>query len=233
MPLSPNIPTSFVPKQQITPAARPRSSGENLFLFISLIVLAVSLLGTGGVFAYDRYLKSVDADKATEVENVQKSISTSSVEEYVRSRDRFSQAKNILNEHIASSQFLALLEKLTLQNVYFDTLHLTLNKDHSAKITLTGTARNFNALAAQSSTFSAERALKGTVFSDITNLKNGQVSFSVTTSLNADFLTMTVPTAVTPTPIVTTPATTTVATSTSATTTPKNATTTQLKPTAL
>jgi hypothetical protein len=235
MALSPNIPTSFVPKQQITPAPRHRSSGENLFMSISLVILAVSLLGAGGVFGYQQYLNSVDKDKAAEVENVQKTISTSDVEEYVRSRDRVSEAKTILDQHIATSQFLALLEKLTIQNVYFDSLHLTLNDDRSAKIVLTGTARNFNALAAQSSVFSAERELKGTVFSDITTLKNGLVSFSVTTSLDADFLVMEVPTAGAPLPSLPV-ATSTPLTATStpvATSTSKSASTTPLKATPL
>lgn len=220
---SPGIPTSFVPKQPVATGPSPRytRSGGNLFMMIASLVLGLSVVAGIGVFAYERYLSGVRDSKQAEVEQVRENINSEVVEDFIRTRDRFSAAQGLLNEHVAASQFFDLLEALTLQNVRFSGLSFTLSDDRSAKIHMDGTARSFNALAAESSAFASEKRIKRAIFSDITvDPATRNVSFSLDAELAPALLTLS--TAATPAfvPAATTTQVTPTATSTATSSAP-------------
>ncbi len=185
---SPTIPTSFVPKQPVHATARFTKSGGNTFLALSLFMLAVSLVSAGGVFAYEQYLSGVERSKSLELSTAEASVNAEAVEAFVRTRDRFSVAAEILNSHVAVSRFFDLLESLTLTNVRYDTFSYALLPDGSGEIGLNGVARSFNALAAQSAAFSSEKNLKRAIFSGIQVGEDGEVNFSVTADANPELL---------------------------------------------
>src|SRR5690606_35233515 len=124
---------------------------SNLFLVIAMFLLSLAVVGAAGVFLYERYLEGVAERKAVAVAQAQAQVNPDTVEDFIRTRDRFSSAKTILDNHVAVSQFFDLLEATTLQTVRFDDLSFTLAEDRTAEITMSGVARTFNALAAQSS----------------------------------------------------------------------------------
>lgn len=185
---SPTIPTSFVPKQPVHATARFTKSGGNTFLALSLFMLGVSLVSAGGVFAYEQYLAGVERAKSLELSTAEASVNAEAVEAFVRTRDRFSVAADILNSHVAVSRFFDLLESLTLTNVRYDTFSYTLLPDGSGEIELNGVARSFNALAAQSAAFSAEKNLKRTIFSGIQVGEDGEVNFTVSAEADPKLL---------------------------------------------
>jgi Tfp pilus assembly protein PilN len=180
--IPPTIPTSFVPKQPVT-APRKRTSGANPFLALSYIVLAVAIAGATGVFGYQYFLASVAKKKANDVVTAQKQIDQATVTEFIRLRDRFTAAKGILDSHVGLSQFFTDLEGLTLQGVQFNTLKITVTGDHQATISMTGIARSFNTLAAQSSAFASDKRIKRAIFSGITS-KAGGVAFNLEAQLD-------------------------------------------------
>jgi hypothetical protein len=183
---------------------------------LSLVILGIAILGAGGVFGYERYLLSIRDTKSVAVQKAQEGIDASTVEEFIRTRDRFTAAKGLLNNHVAVSNFFNLLESLTLQNVRFNSLSFTLAEDRSAEIQMNGTARTFNALAAQSSAFSAEKRIKRAIFSDIKVNDNKTVSFSLGAEVDPKLLVLIPEDA----PVVPVEETTTASSSQSATTTP-------------
>lgn len=185
------IPTSFVPKQPVGGGQRFSQSGGNTFLVLSLIILGIALVASLGVFGYERYLMSIRDAKSQEVARAQESIDAAKVEEFIHMRDRFSAAKGLLDQHIALSNFFNLLESITLQNVRFNSLSLTIANDRSAEIQMTGNARTFNALAAQSSAFAAEKRIKRAIFSDIQVNENKTVSFALTADVDPKLLLLT------------------------------------------
>ena len=193
MPVSPTIPTSFVPKQPLDAPRRKMDAGDNILLIVSLIILAASLIMAGGVFGYQKYLESAIEVKAAALEDARSTIDQSEVEELIRLKDRFVLGKSLLQNHIASSRFFALLETITLENVKYDELELLVSDDRSTSVTLTGYARNFNTLAAQSNEIAAERNFKRAIFSDISLNTNGTVEFTLTAYVNADLMRMAVP----------------------------------------
>ena len=167
--------------------------GSNVLLIISLVILAVSVVTAGAVFGYQKYLESVVEVKNAALTEARSQIDREQVEELIRLKQRFDSGKELLRDHVSSSQLFALLESVTLENVSFGDMTLTVADDRSAIITLTGTARNFNTLAAQSNEIAAQRDFKRAIFSEISLNTNGTVGFSLNASLDADLMRMEMP----------------------------------------
>lgn len=220
------IPTSFVPKQPVrTGRERFTKSGGNLLMTISLVILGAALLACAGVFAYERYLTSVSTAKQQQVADAENSIDQGQLENFIRARDRFTAAKGVLDTHVAASRFFSLIESLTLGNVRFTSLSFVLASDRSAQIRMDGVAKSFNALAAESSAFAAQREVKRAIFSGIRVLENKTVSFSLDADLEPsllEFLAAPSTTTVETVPAATTSTASTTSSGTASTTPPSN-----------
>ena len=189
MALSPGIPTSFVPRQPVQPTRRPTSSGTNLFLIASLIIAGLVIAVAVGVFAYNKFLLHTLASKQAELTTAQSQVDENTVEDFIRLRDRLANGKDLLDNHVVLSQFFDALESLTLQNVQFTDMKLSVAGDHTATLEMTGTAKNFNALAAQSNAFAADKRIKRAIFSDITITDSKLVSFKLSADVDSELIT--------------------------------------------
>lgn len=231
MALSPTIPTSFVPKQPVlrTVPNRPKSSGANLFMVISFFLLGAAVLGSVAVFGYQQYLKGVIASKEADLKAAEERINFSTVEEFIRVRNRFTASQELLDQHVALSQFLTVLESTTLASVRYSSMAFTLEDDGTPTVEMSGVARSFNALAAQSNALGTDTRIKSAIFSGIKVNPNNSVSFTLTADLSPTLVTMMdpadlpaqqrfVPPVATSTATTTT---TTAATTTAATTSPR------------
>lgn len=173
-----------MPKQLSgTGPQRPVKSGTNLFLIVTLAIFGLSVLVALLTFAYDKLLVRTLAGKQAELSAAQAKIDENTIDEFVRLRDRLTAGKDLLANHIVLSQFFDDLESLTLQNVRFADLKLAIANDHTAKLEMNGTARSFNALAAQSNALAAEKRIKRAIFSGI-SLKDGVVTFKMTADID-------------------------------------------------
>lgn len=158
---------------------------------ISFIILGISVLLALGVFAYQQYLQSARNAKADEVQKAQASIDTANVEDFIRTRNRFSAAGTLLDNHIVASNFFSVLESITLENVRFNSLDFKVGEDNETEIHMEGIARTFNALASQSSAFAAEKRIKRAIFSDIAVGEQNTVTFSLTAELDPRLISFT------------------------------------------
>lgn len=158
----------------------------------SVFALGLALVGAGGAFGYKEYLKGIEKERVAALKAAQNGVNTDEVDQYIRSRDRFGAALDVLDGHIALSNFFDLLEEITLVNVRFDSFSYSLLEDGTAEISLSGSARSFNALAAQSSVFSSEKNLRGAIFSGIELDEDGTVGFSVDATVTPEILAFTV-----------------------------------------
>lgn len=223
MALPPTIPTSFVPKQPVTTSNRHRTAAANPFLALAYLITAIVVVGCFAVFGYQLYLENVAKAKATDVVAAQNAIDQATVTEFIRLRDRFVEGQTILNNHIALSQFFDALEKLTLTGVRFSGVRITVSDDRTGLIDMSGSARTFNTLAAQSAELATDKRIKRAIFSGITsNPKDGSVSFSLTAELDPTVVTRSAvaPVVVEPEIVETPAAPVTPATTTATTTTP-------------
>lgn len=149
-----------------------------------MFVLGLAVLAAAGTFAYGKYLKHELQVKAEELATAQRAVDEDQVEDFVRLRDRLTYGRDLLDNHVALSQVFDVLEKQTLVSVRFSSLELTVADDHTAQIEIEGTARNFNALAAQSNAFASEKGIRRAIFSGIVVNANNTVNFRLTADLD-------------------------------------------------
>jgi hypothetical protein len=154
-----------------------------MFLIVAFIVAGIVILMAVGVFSYGLFLRHEADAKAAQLQAEQAKVSQDTVQGFIRLKNRLGSAEDILNQHVMLSQFFDVLERTTLASVRFSSLGITLNPDHSADIKMTGLARDFNSLAAQSAAFATEPRIKQAIFSGINADKTG-VSFSVVAKLD-------------------------------------------------
>lgn len=247
MAIPPNIPTSFVPKQAIQASGvrALRRHGANPINIVAPGILLISVLAAGGVYGYERYLTDKKEVAAAELLAQEQHIDQDGVREFIRLRDRLATGNKLLSEHVTLSTFFSKLEKITLQNVRFDSLTLAVAADRGAEIKMSGRARGFNALAAQSTKFSSDPLIRRAIFSGVNQNADGTVDFSVSAEIVSGLVTggaVTAPPSsilpaatatTTPEVATTTPATSTAtATTTPTAATPSSATSTVPAPTA-
>lgn len=190
MALPPTIPTSFVPKQPVATQARRKRAPLGIFYYGALFLVGVAVVGAGLTFGYSTYLNSLrDARKAS-LASAEDNISKSEVEEFIRLRDRIQASESLLNQHVVISRFFDVLEGITLKNVRFQSLIASVGNDRVTKIEMRGVARSFNALAAESSAFAAEKRVKRAIFSNISADKNGVVTFTLKAELDSKLITL-------------------------------------------
>lgn len=183
---------------------RKMQPGDNIFLLVSILILAVSAVTAGAVFGYQKYLENVIQVKSEALNIARSEIDHEKVEEFIRLQHRFDSGKKLLNNHVTASRFFTVLEETTLQNVKFDDLTLTIADDGTGTVKLTGVARNFNTLAAQSSEVATKKEFKRAIFSDIRINANGTAGFALIADVDAALLKMQMPAGVattTPAPV--------------------------------
>lgn len=187
--LPPTIPTSFVPKQPVAAPVRRQASGTNIFMLVAGALLLTSIISALGVFGFEMYLKNARDSKAANLAVAQQSVDITIVENFIRLRNRLSAVEQLLNQHVELSDFFTVLEQRTLQAVRFNDLSVSVNDDRSAEIEMSGVARTFNALAAQSNELASEKRIKRAIFSDITVNENGTVGFTLTAIIDPRLIT--------------------------------------------
>jgi hypothetical protein len=188
MALPPTIPTSFVPR----PGAAPRTvrGGGGLssaFFFLSAAILGLMVLFAAGVFLYEQYLTSALASKDAALKTAQAQIDQTTVASFVQLQQQLTEGEALLQSHPALSQFLDALGLLTVAEVRFSSLNVSINDDDTATVALAGTAASFNALAAQSAALATDSRIKNAVFSGIAITKSG-VGFQLSATLDASLV---------------------------------------------
>lgn len=163
-------------------------SGTNIFLVISLIIAGLVVAFAIGTFAYGKFLDQTLAHKQAQLSEAQSQVDENTIEEFVRLRDRLSSADGMLSNHVVLSRFFDTLEALTLQGVRFDDLKLVVAGDNTAQLEMSGSAKSFNALAAQSNALAGEKRIKRAIFSDITITGTKLVSFKMTADIDSKLI---------------------------------------------
>lgn len=184
MALPPSIPTSFVPHPGSAAPRRFRGDLIGAFGYFAYGILAIAVVLALSVFFYDRILAGTLAAKEQAVKEAKAKIDPTTVEGFLRLRDRLSSGKTLLDKHISFSGFFAAAEKLLPSTVRFTTLNLVYGDVGKSKLEGSGTAKSFNALAAASNAFATDGRIKDAIFSNITVNRDGSVSFILSATID-------------------------------------------------
>ncbi|HVY72666.1 MAG TPA: PilN domain-containing protein [Candidatus Paceibacterota bacterium] len=187
--MPPQAPPSFIPKKPLdTGTAYRAPGGVGFLLFIALVIFIVSVVGAGGVFAWEKVTAGSITSKSESLQKAEGAFDLSTVEDLIRTSERIDNASVLLAAHVAPSAVFAFLSQQTLQNVQFTTFNYTLNNDDTAAVTMSGVADSFSSVALQSDQFGASKVLKDVIFSEIKNSAGGSVSFTVGATVDASLI---------------------------------------------
>lgn len=190
MALPPTIPTSFLPHPSERGVRRSRADFTSALSILAYLLLVLALISAGGVFAYGRILDAQKASKEEKLAQAESAIDSATVESFLRLRDRLVWGQKLLNAHIAPSGFFNLLERVVPTSVRFSQVHLVMDEKGGIKLQATGSARNFNALAAASNALSKDGRVKDAIFSNIAVApKDGSVGFALSATLDPELVT--------------------------------------------
>lgn len=161
----------------------------NVLLLVSFVILALSVFAAACAYGYEFYLKGVREARTAELTAAQQAVNIDTVEEYIRLKNRLNSVETLLDQHVELSEFFSMLESKTLASVRFSSLSIAVGDDRTGEIEIQGTARSFNALAAQSTQLASEKRLKRAIFSDIVLNANGTVGFSLSAIVDPRLIT--------------------------------------------
>ena len=166
--------TSFIPKTIPDIPARPRAA-VGLLTFLGFVLFIISMGLLGGVFFYKRIVAGEIGELKVSLKRLEADFEPTLLSEFIQTADAINTAKDLLSRHRASSKIFKFLEENTLDSVQFGGFSFAAKE---AKLTLTGQAESYTALALQSTVFETNSMVKKVVFSNLGLTDKGGVKFS-------------------------------------------------------
>jgi len=178
---------SFIPKKPLAPRSGRSQGSRGIVFSAAVLVFVLSLLGAGGVYSYEKITEKNIASKSDTLEQARGAFEPSLITEMERVDTRISAANEIIEKHVAFSEFFKILEELTLQTVRFSRFNYSF-VEGKPKIRLDGEARNYSSVALQSDIFGDNKYLKNPIFSNLGLAKDGNITFNLELNLEPSFM---------------------------------------------
>ncbi len=154
--------TSFIPKKPVASSIGGLSSAPqhrqttSIFMTIATILFILSLAGAGGSYAYGQYLLSAQRTYKDQLATREKQFNVDLIEQLKAENVKIDSARKVLNNHIALSQIFDIIGRMTIENVRFMSLDVSVPTVASdgVKISLQGYGTSLSAVAFQSDVLS-------------------------------------------------------------------------------
>jgi len=184
--------TTFIPKKNLKQSQVPvvssrRKFSRSLLGIIAILVFITAIISFVGVFAYKSVVSSGINSKIEVINRAEKSFEPAVILELRKLDIRLAAAGELLDNHIAISDFFTSLEESTLPDVSFSNFGLTF-KDGVPTVRMGGEARGYLAIAQQSDIFEANQYIENPLFSDFSLTETGDVSFNLVFTINEALL---------------------------------------------
>ncbi len=183
--------TTFIPKKRL---ATDRSSNikntkkkSSLLSFVAGLLLVTALISAIGVYLYKVSLDASIKSKVESINLAEKAFEPTVILSLKKLDIRLNAATELLNKHIALSDFFDSLGEATLPGVSFNDFEFTFNESNS-NVSMNGEARSYLAIAQQSDLFEKNKYIKNPIFSDFQLTDIGTVTFSLTFTLDPELL---------------------------------------------
>ncbi len=188
--MEPKFQTSFIPKKSDTGIYTPSSIPINpvaiqnvdLFSVVAITLFVVALFAMGGLFGYEYYLKNQIKQSVANLDDAKKAFDVEKINELILADKKIELTKNLLENHIASSRVLALLEQSIVKKSQFDNFEFT-KKTNKPQIIIKGETQSFNALVKQQEIFESTEYIKNPLITDVAVTKNGGVGYTLTAEI--------------------------------------------------
>lgn len=194
--MDPKTPTNFIPRSSTTDATLPPRAPAGILTVTAVLIFAVVIVGTAGVFFYKYTLEKKATTLQTELETYNKKVRDPEVGKILALNNRLNTAMGRLGAHSAVSNVIDTLAKETLQDVRWNNFNFSSGEAGGVALTLGGQARNFSAVALQADRLSSEANatnFRNVMFSNMTLDNNGNPIFTVKMQLLPSVLSFALP----------------------------------------
>ena len=181
--------TSFIPKTPLVADQHAGSSHSSMsFLTLaSLIVFVLSILGAICTFGWTKILLKQQAEDQATLKSTREAFDPALIQELKAVNNRIDAAKALLASHTAVSGLFDIIQALTLQSVRFKQFTYEYNTK-GIKLTMSGEATSFTAIALQSDVFGKNQMIKNPILSNLTLGNNGSVTFDFSGTVDPSIL---------------------------------------------
>ena len=153
--------TSFIPKKSLEADVKDTSKDKYAkhgqvhgpgFL-VSMLVFVLSIVASLGLFGYLKIVEKSAEEKITKLEEQKNKFNEEQIKVLLRADTRIKSVKNILNNHVAFSELLRHLEKITLKDVQYTNLVYSGNIGETPIVSVTGKTRSYQDVALQTTEY--------------------------------------------------------------------------------
>lgn len=183
--------TTFIPKKNLSGVKAPESkrskATRSLMGVIALLLFVTAVVSTAGVYLYKIRLAAVVNSRIDSINRAEKAFEPAIILELKKIDIRLQAGTELLNNHLAISDFLESLAESTLPDVSFSDFGVTLGPD-GAEVSMSGEARGYLQIAQQSDVFEDNQYIQNHIFSDFTKSEIGRIGFSLQFSINPELI---------------------------------------------
>ncbi|HEY9585974.1 MAG TPA: hypothetical protein VJJ02_05320 [Candidatus Paceibacterota bacterium] len=147
-----SLDTSFIPQQPLlkVEGSLRRREPVNIALILALVIFFTSLTVAMGFYIYKASIEKRVTTLEKQLESKEANLKIGDIDRYKTIDARLSLAKRLLQEHVAFSGVLTLLEKVTSQDIGWTKLsYFTDQNSGLTALNLNGEAPNYSAVYAQ------------------------------------------------------------------------------------
>lgn len=186
--MDPKFQSSFIPKGAI-PTVGARGAivdreERSFFGFISIIIFVVTVLLSGGVFAYKLYLNSEITQMGSNLTAANATLDPASINQMVDLNARIISVQSLIAKHVVLSPFFAFLEASTVSSIRLTNFSYSVTDKGLLEVIIKGQASGYADVALQASVFKKSPYLKNIVFSNLALDQQGKVNFAVSADVD-------------------------------------------------
>ncbi len=173
------VKTSFIPKAslQVEREHHAPSNPVALANIITAVLLVLAIVGSVGIFLFERYTIQSIASKQESLERSRSAFEPATIRELSRLDTRIEAGKKLLAQHTAMSLLFDDLELRTLNTVRFAEFSYTEPNPGRIVLSMAGSATSFNTVALQAEEFSKSAIITEPRFSNVNLDQNGTIRF--------------------------------------------------------
>lgn len=184
--------TTFIPKKnlatsKVKPAESKKSKARrSLFGVLALLLFVTAVVSTIGVYLYKIRIAAVINSRIESINLAEKAFEPAVILELKKLDIRLRAGTELLNNHVAISDFLESLAESTLPDVSFANFSFS---GGGNEVSMSGEARGYLQIAQQSDIFEDNQYIQNHIFSDFSLTDTGRISFSLQFTLNPELVT--------------------------------------------
>ncbi len=188
--MEPKFQNSFIPKKPMGLTQNmgvPVVHSTNIFSVLAGIIFVIALLISGGLFAYGKILDGQIKDAQGKILAARGAYEPEKIKELIDIDKKMTSSADLLRNHVAVSEVLALLEGLTLKKMRFTSFEYAKN-NNKPTLAITGDIQTYNALARQQEFFASTEFIRNPRFTDFNLGDNGYISVKFSADIDQNLI---------------------------------------------